>query len=68
MYSQRTIKNKMLIGLRKMGFVKKQSIIKPMKVRVVIAYSTYESNIVAQQYVYIKNKLSVKRNCKFDPE
>ena len=68
MYSQRTIKNKMLIGLRKMGFVKKQSIIKPMKVWVVIAYSPYESNIVAQQYVYIKNKLSVKRNCKFYPE
>ena len=34
----------------------------------VIAYTPYESNIVAQQHVYIQNKLSVKRNCKFDPE
>lgn len=58
----------MLIGLRKMGFIKKQALIKPMKVKMVIAYSPYESNIVAQQHVYIQNKLSVKINCKFNPE
>jgi len=68
MYSQRKIKNKMLVGLRKMGFLKKQPILKPMKCRTITNYKPYESDIVARQHVYIQNKLSVKKNCKFDVE
>ncbi len=66
MYSQRTIKNKILIKMRKFGLIKKTTFIKPMKVRTVIAFDPTISNIESQQHIYIMNKLSVKKNCKFD--
>lgn len=63
---ERTIKNKMLIGFRKMGFIKKKKYMKPMKVRTVMDYDPSTSNIESQQHVYIQNKLSVRKNCNFD--
>lgn len=66
MVCERTLKNKMLIGLRRFGFIKKDRIIKPMKVRTIMNYEPYSSNIESQQHVYIQNKLSVKPKCKFD--
>jgi len=63
---ERTVKNKMLIGLRKMGFIKKKISMKPMGVKIVIGYDTKVSIIESQQHVFIQNKLSVRKNCNFD--
>ena len=66
MVCERTLKNKMLIGLRRFGFIKKDRIIKPMKVRTIMNYEPYSSFIESQQHVFIQNKLSVRKNCSFD--
>jgi len=66
MVCERTLKNKMLIGFRKFGLIKKKKFMRPMKVRTIINYEPYSSNIESQQHVYIQNKLSVRKNCSFD--
>ena len=67
MICERTFKNKVLIKMRKFGLIKKKTVIKPMKVRTVTSFDPTTSIIESQQHVYILNKLSVKKNCKFDP-
>ena len=47
---------------------KKKKFMKPMKVRTVMGFDPKTTNIESQQHVYIMNKLSVKKNCKFNTE
>lgn len=67
MYSERTVKNKILIKMRKVGLINKKPFMKPMKVRTVNAYDTVITSIESQRHVFIMTKLSVKKGCKFDP-
>lgn len=68
MNSQRTLKNKVLIEMRKLGFIKKKKYMRPMKVRTITGLNCAVSDIEAQRHVYIVNKLSVKKNCNFNAE
>jgi hypothetical protein len=67
MYSDRTVKNKILIKMRKVGLINKKSVMKPMRMSTVYGYDTVKSSIESQRHVFIMTKLSVKKGCKFDP-
>ena len=47
---------------------KKQMELKPMKVRTVVGYDGIYSVLDVQRHVFITNKLSVRKGCKFNPE
>jgi hypothetical protein len=67
MICERSLKNKILISIRKAGVIKKKKFMRPMKVRTINSSPTVRS-IESEQHVYILNKLSFKKNCQFDPE
>jgi len=63
------IKSSVLIFLRKINLIsKKQMELKPMKVRTVVGYDGIYSVLDVQRHVFITNKLSVRKGCKFNPE
>lgn len=62
-------KSNFFIFLRKMKLIpKKQMALKPMKVRTVIGYDEVYNDLEVQRYVFITNKLSVRKGCKFNPD
>lgn len=62
------LKTNVLIFLRKMNLLsKKQMVLKPMKVKTVIGYDENYDDLEVQRYVFMTNKLSVRKDCKFNP-
>lgn len=61
-------KTNVLIFLRKMNLLSKKQIpLKPMKVRTVVGFDEEYDDLEVQRYVYMTNKLSVRKGCKFNP-
>jgi hypothetical protein len=62
------LKTNVLIFLRKINLIpKKQMVLKPMKVRTVIGYNEIYNDLDVQRFVFMTNKLSVRKGCKFNP-
>lgn len=61
-------KTNVLIFLRKMNLLsRKEMELKPMKVKTVIGYDEDYDDLESQRHVFMLNKLSVRKDCKFNP-
>jgi hypothetical protein len=61
------LKTKTLIFLRKINLLsRKEQPIRPMKIKTVVGYDQNFSDLESQRHVFILNRLSVRRGCKFN--